>query len=83
MRARGRVTETLVRPGQTLLEAGLQAGVAMPFSCTMGGCGACRVKLVGDVVHDEPNGVSSEERAAGWVFACVARPMGPCAVELV
>lgn len=82
IRARGSVTETVVRPGQTLLEAGLQAGVAMPFSCTMGGCGACRVRLVGDVVHDEPNGLSAEERAAGHAFACIARPVGPCSVEV-
>lgn len=74
--------QTVVRPGQTLLEAGLAAGVAMPFSCTMGGCGACRVRLVGEVVHDEPNGLSPEERAAGYTFACVARPVGPCAVEI-
>lgn len=83
IRARaGTPVETVVRPGQTLLEAGLAAGVAMPFSCTMGGCGACRVRLVGEVVHDEPNGLSPEERAAGYTFACVARPVGPCSVEL-
>lgn len=82
IKARGATSETLVRPGQTLLEAGLAAGVAMPFSCTMGGCGACRVKLVGDVVHDEPNGLTAEERAAGFAFACIARPVGPCSVEL-
>lgn len=75
-------SETVVRPGQTLLEAGLAAGVAMPFSCTMGGCGACRVRLVGEVVHDEPNGLSAEERAAGYAFACIARPVGSCSVEV-
>lgn len=79
----GRGRTTVVKPGQTLLEAGLAAGEAMPFSCTMGGCGACRVRLVdGAVVHDEPNGLSADEVRAGYVFACVARPTSPCAVEV-
>ena len=32
-----------VEPGQTILEAALAAGIDMPFSCAMGGCGTCRV----------------------------------------
>ena len=34
--------EAVVQPGQSLLEAGLSAGVELPFSCAMGGCGACK-----------------------------------------
>jgi len=76
----GRTTEVLARPGATVLEAGLAAGLAMPFSCMMGGCGACRVKLSGEVVHDTPNGLTAEEAAAGFAFACIARPLGACSV---
>jgi len=36
----------------------------------------------GAVVHDEPNGLSADEVQAGYVFACVARPDSPCAVEV-
>ena len=36
------------RAGETLLEAGLRGGVDMPFSCTLGGCGACRAALQTD-----------------------------------
>lgn len=79
---RGKTREVLAKPGGTVLEAGLAAGLAMPYSCTMGGCGACRVKLEGDVVHDTPNALTPEEEAAGWAFACVARPLGPCRVEV-
>jgi ferredoxin-NADP reductase len=65
----------VVAPGQTLLEAALDAGAPMPFSCAMGGCGACKVKLVtGDVVMDEPTCLSDEERAEGYVLTCVGRP---------
>lgn len=79
---RGRTLDVLARPGVTLLEAGLAANIAMPFSCTMGGCGACRVRVRGDVVHDTPNGLAADEAAAGYAFACVARPLGPCTVEV-
>ncbi|HEU4410964.1 MAG TPA: ferredoxin--NADP reductase [Polyangiaceae bacterium] len=72
----------VVAPGQTLLEAATAAGVAMDFSCTMGGCGACAVRLVrGEVVLDEPNCLSEAEREAGVVLACVARPRTDVAVE--
>lgn len=70
-------------PGQTLLEAGLSAGIAMPFSCTMGGCGACKVKLVnGDVEMEEPTCLTAEEREGGYVLACVARAHSAVAIEV-
>jgi ring-1,2-phenylacetyl-CoA epoxidase subunit PaaE len=64
-----------VEPGQTILEAALAAGVDMPFSCAMGGCGACRVRLTGgDVRMEEPNCLSRAEREQGYVLTCVGRP---------
>jgi ring-1,2-phenylacetyl-CoA epoxidase subunit PaaE len=75
--------DAVVAPDATLLDAGLAAGVAMPYSCAMGGCGACAVRLVdGDVDLDEPNCLTPAERAAGRILACVARPTGPCTVEV-
>lgn len=59
------------QPGQTILEAATRAGVALPSSCTMGGCGACKVKTVaGTVVSAEPNCLSERERADGYVLTC-------------
>ena len=59
------------RAGQTLLQAGLAAGVELPSSCTMGGCGACKVRrLEGRVVTSEPNCLTDDEREAGYVLAC-------------
>lgn len=61
------------RAGQTLLQAGLEAGIALPSSCTMGGCGACKLqKREGTVVMSEPNCLSESEREAGYVLACCA-----------
>lgn len=74
---------TVVDPGQTLLEAGLAAGADMPYSCAMGGCGACRIALVdGEVVLDVPHCLTARERADGYVLACVARPLSPCTVRV-
>jgi len=59
------------RPGQTILQAALEAGVELPSSCTMGGCGACKVKKrSGTVVMSEPNCLSDAERAAGYLLTC-------------
>jgi ring-1,2-phenylacetyl-CoA epoxidase subunit PaaE len=75
--ANGVAHRVLVAGGLTVLEAGIAAGVAMPFSCAMGGCGACKVKLRGgEVDMEEPSCLTTEERAAGYVLACVARPKG-------
>lgn len=68
---------------QTLLEAGLAAGAPMAFSCTMGGCGTCRVRIVsGQVEMDEPNCLLPGERGAGYALACVARARSPVTIDL-
>lgn len=61
----------VAEPGQTILEAATKGGVELPFSCTMGGCGACKVKKsAGTVVTAEPNCLSDAERAEGYVLTC-------------
>lgn len=61
------------RAGQTVLQAGLEAGLDLPSSCTMGGCGACKLQSrEGTVVMSEPNCLSAAEREAGWLLACCA-----------
>jgi ferredoxin len=67
---------------QTLLESATAAGLAMPFSCTMGGCGACKRRLVaGEVSLEEPNCLSDAERADGHVLTCVAHPRSDVALS--
>lgn len=74
-RVGGSEKEVTVRPGETLLEAGLRAGIALPFSCTMGGCGHCKVKVLdGEVATDAPNCLTEPERQAGYALACCAYP---------
>jgi ferredoxin-NADP reductase len=83
LRVRGRDHLVRVEPGQTLLEAGLAAGAEMPFSCAMGGCAACKGKLVGGSVQmEEPNCLSEAEREEGWVLTCCSRPLGSARLEV-
>ena len=75
--------EAVVQPGQSLLEAGLSAGAELPFSCAMGGCGACKGKLQSGQVHmPEPNCLTPAEREAGYVLPCIAKPCGDVAVTI-
>jgi ferredoxin-NADP reductase len=70
------------KPGQTILQAGLEAGVALPYSCTMGGCGACKVKKSGgDVVMSEPNCLTEREREEGYLLACCCYADTPLTIE--
>jgi ring-1,2-phenylacetyl-CoA epoxidase subunit PaaE len=83
VRLRGKERQFVVAPGQTVLDAGLAAGVAMPFSCTMGGCAACRCRVVaGTLELEEPNCLTPDERAEGAVLACVARPTSTLVLEV-
>lgn len=72
-----------VTPGMTILEAAQDAGVDVPFSCTVGGCASCRVRLTaGKVSLGEPNCLDPDERKEGYILACVSKPLGPCKVEV-
>ena len=73
----------VVKPGLTILEAAQDQGVDMPFSCTVGGCASCRVRLKsGKVSLGEPNCLDPDEKADGYILACVSKPLGPCVVEV-
>jgi ring-1,2-phenylacetyl-CoA epoxidase subunit PaaE len=82
IRGAGRARELQVSPEQTVLEAALAQGVKLPFSCQMGGCGACRVKGSGELAMDEPNCLSAGELKEGYVLTCVTRALGPSAIEI-
>jgi ring-1,2-phenylacetyl-CoA epoxidase subunit PaaE len=64
-----------VAPGETIIEAGLRAGLDLPFSCRAGMCCTCRAKLLeGEVAMRENYGLEPWEVAAGYVLTCQAEP---------
>lgn len=64
----------------SLLEAGEQAGVRMPFGCRMGICHTCVVSLVDGRVVDLRNG--TEHEPGSRVQVCVTAPSGDCVVDI-
>ncbi len=71
----GTVLET--RPGETLLAALERHDCAPPYDCRTGTCGVCRLRVVaGHVRNPDAGDLTPAERAAGYVLACVAQPLG-------
>lgn len=82
LRREGREYRFDVPVGDAILDAGLAAGAPMRFSCAMGGCAECRLRLVeGEVGMEEPNCLTSSERDDGYVLTCVGWPLGPVILE--
>ena len=66
-----------VPPGTTLLDAALDAGIAYPFGCQSGNCGACKSQLVkGEMTMEGYSefALSGDEKARGLILACRAVP---------
>lgn len=64
-----------VPAGKTILEAGLDKDINMPYSCQSGLCTACRGKLIsGKVDMIEDAGLSESELAAGYILCCSSKP---------
>ena len=64
-----------VPAGKTILEAGLDKDINMPYSCQSGLCTACRGKLIsGKVDMIEDAGLSESEIAAGYILCCSSKP---------
>jgi ferredoxin-NADP reductase len=60
----------------TILEAARSVGIAIPYACTMGLCGTCKVMKGGGLVRvDHNGGVTDGELQEGYVLACCTRPM--------
>lgn len=72
----GEEYKVMVPPHKGILEAALDAGIDLPYSCQSGLCTACRGKAIsGKVRLDEEEGLSASERAEGYVLTCVGHPL--------
>src|SRR5512137_2336679 len=69
---------------ETILEAALEHGYALPYSCRNGACGVCKGKVTqGSVDHGKAQAfaLSEEEKAAGMTLFCCAKPLSDLVVE--
>ena len=72
-------------PGDTLLGAGLRAGLGMPYECTAGACGTCKFELLEgevEVLWDGAPGLSARDLNKGRKLACQCRPLTDCRIKL-
>ena len=65
--------EFFVEGNDSILEAGLKAGLHLNYGCSSGNCGACKCKVVSGSVrklreHDYV--LSAREKAEGYILAC-------------
>ncbi|MGV9714256.1 ferredoxin reductase [Gordonia sp. NPDC003424] len=74
----GRSTE--VDGATTLLEAGEEAGVLMPFGCRMGICQSCVVMLDKGAVRDLRSGVEHVEGER--IQTCISAAAGDCTLDV-
>lgn len=71
--------------GETILEAALREGVALPYGCRNGACGACKgTVLAGQLDYGEysPNALKDTEKSLGRALFCRARPLSDLGIEV-
>ncbi len=63
----------LVNGADSLLEAGLRAGLAMNYGCSSGNCGLCKARIVSgqvEKIRHQDYVVSEAEKNQGYVLLC-------------
>jgi NAD(P)H-flavin reductase/ferredoxin len=83
--ADGFQSQVLVREGETLLEAGLRAGLALPYECRNGACGVCICSVEhGTVSHRpyQPSALPEALKAQGKALMCCAVPSGDLVIDV-
>jgi CDP-4-dehydro-6-deoxyglucose reductase len=73
------------RAGETILEAGLRAGLVLPYDCRAGGCGQCRCTVLHgrvDAGPYQPAALTDAMRARGEALMCCAVPLEDLELEV-
>lgn len=74
----GATREVPMLAGETVLEAGLRAGLDLPWSCKGGMCCTCRARVTEGAVEMAQNySLQPWETEAGFVLTCQSRPTTP------
>ena len=74
-----------LRAGETILEAGLRAGLPLRFECRVGACGVCECSVVhGSVDYGayQPLALPDALKARGKALMCCATPLSDLEIEV-
>lgn len=62
--------------GENILDAGIEHGIDLPFSCKGGVCATCKAKLVeGEVDMDRNQALQQDEIDRGFILTCQSHPI--------
>jgi len=71
-----------IHTDQTVLELSEELGIGIEFSCRVGTCGVCKVKMTsGDVDQAVQDALDADDKTNRIILACQAKPKGDIAVE--
>jgi len=74
-----------VPEGKNILQAGLDAGFSMPYSCRTGTCRTCRGTIREgkvDYGFTHPNYLPDSDKAKGYALLCSATLLTNCVIEV-
>ncbi|MEM8659492.1 MAG: 2Fe-2S iron-sulfur cluster-binding protein [Pseudomonadota bacterium] len=67
--------------GENILDAGINHGMDLPYSCKGGVCSTCKAKLIeGEVDMDITHGLEAGELEQGFILTCQAHPVSDSVV---
>lgn len=69
-------TFDLTADGENVLDAGMNNGLDLPYSCKGGVCSTCKAKVIeGEVDMDITHGLEPGEMEQGFILTCQAHPI--------
>lgn len=76
--------EFIADGNDTLLQAGLKAGLRLSYGCGTGSCGLCKTRVIEGEVRQIAHAdylLSEAERSSGHVLSCVCAPVSDVVIE--
>ncbi|WP_444998415.1 2Fe-2S iron-sulfur cluster-binding protein [Aliikangiella sp. IMCC44359] len=71
-----KTTIELPMSGNNILDAAMESGADLPFSCKGGVCATCKAKVIkGDVEMDMNHSLTEQEVAEGMILTCQSHPV--------
>jgi CDP-4-dehydro-6-deoxyglucose reductase len=76
--------EFFLEGNDSILDAGLKAGLYLDYGCTSGNCGSCKCKVVSGAVRklrDHDYVISAREQEQGYILACSNTAISDLVIE--